>query len=57
MALVALLLAAILVLAPAAALSRDALVIVGDDRLHLETIGESGPAVVFEAGLGNDSTT
>jgi hypothetical protein len=57
MALVALLLAAILVLVPAAALRRDALVIVGDDRLHLETIGESGPAVVFEAGLGNDSTT
>jgi len=44
-------------LASVVAPARDALVTVGSDTLHLETIGESGPTVVFEAGLGNDSTT
>jgi pimeloyl-ACP methyl ester carboxylesterase len=44
-------------LAPVVATAHDALVSVGSDRLHVETIGESGPTVVFEAGLGNDSTT
>ena len=39
------------------ALARDALVTVGSDSLHVETIGQAGPTVVFEAGLGNDSTT
>jgi pimeloyl-ACP methyl ester carboxylesterase len=58
MALVAPFLAAIFVfLAPVVAPAREALVTVGSDRLHVETIGESGPTVVFEAGLGNDSTT
>jgi pimeloyl-ACP methyl ester carboxylesterase len=58
MALIAPLLAAIFVfLASVAAPAHDALVTVGSDRLHVETIGESGPTVVFEAGLGNDSTT
>lgn len=37
--------------------AHDALVTVGSDRLHVETIGEAGPTVVFEAGLGNDATT
>jgi pimeloyl-ACP methyl ester carboxylesterase len=45
------------VLASVAAPANDALVTVGSDRLHVETIGESGPTVVFEAGLGNDATT
>ena len=58
MASVARFLAAIFVfLAPVAAPARDAIVTVDGDGLHVETIGESGPMVVFEAGLGNDSTT
>jgi pimeloyl-ACP methyl ester carboxylesterase len=58
MASVAAFLAATFVfLAPVVAPARDALVTVGGDGLHVETIGESGPTVVFEAGLGNDSTT
>jgi pimeloyl-ACP methyl ester carboxylesterase len=44
-------------LASVMAPGHDALVTVGSDRLHVETIGQSGPTVVFEAGLGNDSTT
>jgi pimeloyl-ACP methyl ester carboxylesterase len=52
------LLAAIFVsLASVAAVSRDAFVTVGSDSLHVQTIGESGPTVIFESGLGNDSTT
>jgi pimeloyl-ACP methyl ester carboxylesterase len=58
MVLVAPLLAAIFVfLASVVAPAHDALVAVGSDMLHVETSGESGPTVVFEAGLGNDSTT
>jgi pimeloyl-ACP methyl ester carboxylesterase len=57
-ALVASSLAAIFILlTPKLAVSRDALVAVGNDKLHIETLGTSGPTVVFEAGLGNDSTT
>jgi pimeloyl-ACP methyl ester carboxylesterase len=51
--LAAIFVSAALVVAPA----HDALVTVGSDRLHVETLGESGPTVVFESGLGNDSTT
>ncbi|HEY6983883.1 alpha/beta hydrolase [Reyranella sp.] len=51
-------LAAILVgWAPQAAVSREGLVAIGGVNLHIETLGRSGPTVVFEAGLGNDSTT
>ncbi len=59
MALVAPFLAAIFVfLAPVVAPARDALVTVGSDRLHVETIGRvRAPRSVFEAGLGNNSTT
>jgi pimeloyl-ACP methyl ester carboxylesterase len=58
MSLIARLLAAVFgILASAVASAHDALVSVGGDRLHVETIGESGPTVVFEAGLGNDATT
>jgi pimeloyl-ACP methyl ester carboxylesterase len=58
MVLVAPLLGAIFVsLALVVAAAHDALVTVGSDRLHVETIGESGPPIVFESGLGNDSTT
>jgi pimeloyl-ACP methyl ester carboxylesterase len=57
-ALVASSLAAIFILlTPKLAVSRDALVAVGNEKLHIETLGTSGPTVVFEAGLGNDSTT
>jgi len=57
MDLVAPLLAAIFVfLALVVAPAHDAFVVVGNDRLHVETSGESGPTVVFEAGLGKDST-
>jgi hypothetical protein len=31
--------------------------IVNGQNLHIETSGASGPTIVFEAGLGNDSTT
>lgn len=37
--------------------ARDFFLEIGDQKLHLETLGASGPTVVFEAGLGNDSTT
>ncbi|MCP3470153.1 alpha/beta hydrolase [Bradyrhizobium sp. CCGUVB1N3] len=58
MAPVAPLLATIFVLlASVVAPAHDALVTVGSDRLHVETLGESNPTIVFEAGLGNDSTT
>ena len=58
MALVAPMLATVFVLlASIVAPAHDALVTLGGDRLHVETIGESGPTVVLEAGLGNDSTT
>src|SRR5262249_44741718 len=57
-ALVASSLAAIfMLLAPNVATARDALLTIDGEKLHLETLGTSGPPVVFEAGLGNDSTT
>jgi pimeloyl-ACP methyl ester carboxylesterase len=37
--------------------AHDTLVTIGGDQLHVETMGGSGPAVVFEAGLGNDTST
>ena len=37
--------------------ARDLFLKIGDQKLHLEALGVSGPTVVFEAGLGNDSTT
>jgi pimeloyl-ACP methyl ester carboxylesterase len=58
MVLVAPLLGAIFVsFALIVAAAHDTLITVGSDRLHVETIGESGPTVVFEAGLGDDSAT
>jgi pimeloyl-ACP methyl ester carboxylesterase len=36
---------------------RDLLLDIDDQKLNLEALGESGPTVVFETGLGNDSTT
>jgi pimeloyl-ACP methyl ester carboxylesterase len=39
------------------AVSRDAFVAVNGQNFHIETSGKFGPTVVFEAGLGNDSTT
>jgi len=57
MAPAAVLIAAVSLFVAFVARAHDTLVSVGSDRLHLETIGDSGPTVVFEAGLGNDSTT
>ena len=52
------LLAAILaLLTPTVAASRDQILTVGGQNLHIETLGESGPTVVFEAGLGTDTST
>jgi pimeloyl-ACP methyl ester carboxylesterase len=39
------------------AASRDALLVVNGQNFHIQTSGTFGPTVVFEAGLGNDSTT
>ena len=39
------------------AASGDAILTVDGQKLHIETLGEARPAVVFEAGLGNDSNT
>jgi pimeloyl-ACP methyl ester carboxylesterase len=52
------LLAAILaLLTPTVAASRDQILTVGGQNLHIEILGESGPTVVFESGLGNDTST
>jgi pimeloyl-ACP methyl ester carboxylesterase len=52
------LLAAILVLlAPTMACSHDEILTVGGQNFHIELLGESGPTIVFEAGLGNDIST
>jgi pimeloyl-ACP methyl ester carboxylesterase len=48
--------AAFVLLSPQVA-SRNATFTVNGQNLHVETFGASGPTVVFEAGLGNDSTT
>jgi pimeloyl-ACP methyl ester carboxylesterase len=56
-AIVASSLAIFILLAPKVAASRDALFAIGGENLHIETLGTSGPIVVFEAGLGNDATT
>lgn len=37
--------------------SRELTLAVDGQKLHMETLGETGPTVVFEAGLGNDSST
>jgi pimeloyl-ACP methyl ester carboxylesterase len=39
------------------AASRDLMLSIGGQNFHVETLGASGPAVVFVAGLGNASTT
>ena len=44
-------------LTPTVAASRDEILTVGGQNLHIEMFGESGPTVVFEAGLGNDTST
>ena len=57
---VAVLVAASLVAAlafPQATAGREATVNVDGQNLHIETMGAAAPNVVFEAGLGNDSTT
>jgi pimeloyl-ACP methyl ester carboxylesterase len=37
--------------------SRDAVFNIGGQNLHIRIIGETGPTIVFEAGLGNDMAT
>jgi pimeloyl-ACP methyl ester carboxylesterase len=43
--------------APSVAANHDAILTVDGQNFHIETLGESGPTIVFEAGLGNDSST
>jgi len=51
-------LAIMLVLAvPTVAAAQDRILAVGGQNFHVETLGESGPTIVFEAGLGNDAST
>jgi pimeloyl-ACP methyl ester carboxylesterase len=50
-------LTALVLVFPRLAASGDAILTVNRQKLHIETLGEFGPAVVFEAGLGNDSST
>jgi pimeloyl-ACP methyl ester carboxylesterase len=40
-----------------ASLARDEVLVVANQNLYIETLGSGGPAIVLEAGLGNDSTT
>jgi pimeloyl-ACP methyl ester carboxylesterase len=46
-----------IILAPSVVSSRDATLTVNGQNLHIETSGDAGPTVVFEAGLGNDLST
>lgn len=39
------------------AFGRDARIVVDGQAYHFDISGSSGPGIVFEAGLGNDSTT
>jgi len=58
MALIAtVLVTTLFLLAPKVAASRDAILTINGQKLHIETFGTSGPTVVFEAGLGNNATT
>jgi hypothetical protein len=43
--------------APSVAANHDAILTVDGQNFHIETLGASGPTIVFEAGLGNDSST
>jgi pimeloyl-ACP methyl ester carboxylesterase len=47
----------LIVLASKPTASRDAILNVNGQNLHLETFGAFGPTVVFEAGLGTDAGT
>lgn len=51
------LLAALTILAPEQAAGRASTIAVHGQNFAIETLGEPGPTVVFEAGLGNDTTT
>ncbi len=53
----AVLLAAMVLLAARVNAGRDERVTVDGQNFHIETLGASGPTVVFEAGLGNDLST
>ncbi|HJU17105.1 MAG TPA: alpha/beta hydrolase [Stellaceae bacterium] len=43
--------------AAAAPVSRDDVVNIGGQNLHIRILGDNGPTIVFEAGLGNDMST
>jgi pimeloyl-ACP methyl ester carboxylesterase len=47
----------LLLAAPKVIAGRDAIVTVGGQNFHMERLGKGGPNVIFEAGLGNDTTT
>jgi pimeloyl-ACP methyl ester carboxylesterase len=42
---------------PKVAAAHDATFTIDGQNLHIEILGESGPTIVFEAGLGNDIST
>ena len=48
---------ALVFVTPGTSASRAAVFAVNGQNLHIETLGELGPRVVFEAGLGNNSST
>jgi len=50
-------LTALVLVFPRLAGSGEAILTVNRQKLQIETLGEFGPAVVFLAGLGNDSST
>ena len=41
----------------AVAASHDGILNVDGQNLHIQKVGDVGPPIVFEAGLGNDSST
>lgn len=53
----ALLAAALSLFVSQTAFGRDAKIVVDGQAYHVDISGSSGPTIVFEAGLGNDSTT
>jgi pimeloyl-ACP methyl ester carboxylesterase len=53
----AVLTALLVVVVPRQAASSDAILTVAGQNLHIQTFGKSEPTVVFEAGLGTDSST
>lgn len=53
----ALLVAIVTLFAPRMSVAADRIVTIDGQNLHIVTLGQTGPTVVFEAGLGNDTST